>query len=780
MARAKVPCHKLITDATVIANITNPANWVSDTYIWPLTGLFEWDYYYDPATTYHYQFDGSTLYFIDTGVAIIQPAVFVPTYADLPAVWAISTLYVVESDINYWWAASNYYRDTWTSSYVYIWYAWASVDDNVKADATDPVSWFLDSKVDTDTLSVNTSTHELELHNLITNTTVIANITDEARWFTWTYTWPLWNIVANQYYYDDTSKYHYQFDGTTLYRIYSPAGPIESNLLLVNINLPTIPGKQYQSFADAFAYISTQTCDAQHPWTVSFSWFIDEDVLIPEYVTVSGTGRNSSVLKSAKFINEWTTLLIENNIRNCTIQNYISETSAVVPTPVITTAALVGAYSPDRLNYMFMWTPTYGTFQIKLTINGITYITTPIAYNASAAVVQWVINALSPDTALFTVTALPSLIFEILCVWAPASSCEIWIPSNTTDVWIKEWSVIGDSEKSSITMDNIPVWWTYRLVFNYMWTDYFSTPINYNDSIAAITSIVRNLLQAVEAASWWTLRTWWAYTSVAQSSALQYIITYNMARWDLWWQYITVDNDPAFYTLFYNFWAWGDTYARMQEVVLLWCTVDAGLILCEDCTLSGGDYSSMSMLQLKNSIISNCILPAWTASLSSFFDDDNTFNGWTFYNSIFTYNIPNTNILPWTYKFFQSTFKNVDIWQWWAAPNTYIAHFEQCSVGTLTQFGWSDVNYVWSTLKWLSLLWWSFYNKWDYFTDRIWLWVNNLQDAIVALYYKMVPVTWAWSPVWVTWPRYVGDRYIDTTWPTIYTAYGTTNVDRIS
>lgn len=52
----------LITNATVISNITNPANWNGDgTYTGSTTGLSAWDFYYDNNYNQRYEYDGTTL-----------------------------------------------------------------------------------------------------------------------------------------------------------------------------------------------------------------------------------------------------------------------------------------------------------------------------------------------------------------------------------------------------------------------------------------------------------------------------------------------------------------------------------------------------------------------------------------------------------------------------------------------------------------------------------------------------------------------------------------------
>jgi len=59
----------LITDATVISNITNSANRSGGNYTGSLVGLIENNYYYDTSSWYSYNYDGTTLYRVSTSTS---------------------------------------------------------------------------------------------------------------------------------------------------------------------------------------------------------------------------------------------------------------------------------------------------------------------------------------------------------------------------------------------------------------------------------------------------------------------------------------------------------------------------------------------------------------------------------------------------------------------------------------------------------------------------------------------------------------------------------------
>jgi hypothetical protein len=71
-------------------------------------------------------------------------------------------------------------------------------------------------------------------------------------------------------------------------------GAAEKNKVILNADLPEVPGIQYQSYADAIAYILTQTHDATHLWVIQFTDFIIEDITVYEYIEVAGSGTRSS------------------------------------------------------------------------------------------------------------------------------------------------------------------------------------------------------------------------------------------------------------------------------------------------------------------------------------------------------------------------------------------------------------------------------------------------------------------------------------------------------
>jgi len=76
--------------------------------------------------------------------------------------------------------------------------------------------------------------------------------------------------------------------------------------------------------------------------------------------------------------------------------------------------------------------------------------------------------------------------------------------------------------------------------------------------------------------------------------------------------------------------------------------------------------------------------------------------------------------------------------------------------------------------------WGSFQCLGDYYSNRqSGLAATDEKQAIDLIAQLSVVISWAWSPVGVVTPAVIGQRYLDTTGPTFYTAYGVNNTDRI-
>lgn len=69
--------------------------------------------------------------------------------------------------------------------------------------------------------------------------------------------------------------------------------------------------------------------------------------------------------------------------------------------------------------------------------------------------------------------------------------------------------------------------------------------------------------------------------------------------------------------------------------------------------------------------------------------------------------------------------------------------------------------------------------NWEEFWYKDWIADVNLIQKI-AWWSSTKFDQWSWSPIWVLLPEWPGHRYLDTNWPTIWTAYWMTDQDWIS
>jgi hypothetical protein len=169
------------------------------------------------------------------------------------------------------------------------------------------------------------------------------------------------------------------------------AGVSATNEVLINVVDDAVVGKQYKTFADAFAYIATQTPSATNTFAVRFSGIITENLMIPEFVTVVGDDMYTSIIDgTVQFEALGSQILNTNNISNCTIGTLIG-TSTV--TPITSTVATSVPYVPKTISYTFDTTPTSGTYTI--TIAG-AITTAAIDFDASLTEIRDAIRILNP------------------------------------------------------------------------------------------------------------------------------------------------------------------------------------------------------------------------------------------------------------------------------------------------------------------------------------------------------------------------------------------------
>ena len=163
-----------------------------------------------------------------------------------------------------------------------------------------------------------------------------------------------------------------------------------TNELCINTADPEVPGKQYQSFAHAFAYLATviPAPSATNPWAVRFAGESFETVVVPEYVRIIGDGWDTSILASSHsvdFVSSSTDFPPVNVIENCTIDN-LAPTSS--PQPVVVDIGGVIPYSPDIVYFGFKTEPVSGGYTIDLGIPWLPSIPMGSFYLDNAAAVD--------------------------------------------------------------------------------------------------------------------------------------------------------------------------------------------------------------------------------------------------------------------------------------------------------------------------------------------------------------------------------------------------------
>lgn len=94
--------------------------------------------------------------------------------------------------------------------------------------------------------------------------------------------------------------------------------------IVINTVDTEISGKQYQNFANAFAYIASLALppSVTNPWTVKFSGRHTENIIIPLFVSLSGESMTTSILTGTIGVVGAGDLYVSSNyIENCTIEN---------------------------------------------------------------------------------------------------------------------------------------------------------------------------------------------------------------------------------------------------------------------------------------------------------------------------------------------------------------------------------------------------------------------------------------------------------------------------
>jgi hypothetical protein len=176
---------------------------------------------------------------------------------------------------------------------------------------------------------------------------------------------------------------------------------IPSNELVINVNDPEVVGKQYQSFANAFAYLASlppvEAPSMYNRRAIRFSGTHAENITLPPYINLNGDGMLTAMLVWQVHL----TAVVEpysNTLSNCFVNNLYTYFGSWTPVfiPITMWIGHGVEFVPDRVGrtillaasdaYDIVW------WTYTVTIDGNT--TTPIAYDAAPATVIAAIEAL--------------------------------------------------------------------------------------------------------------------------------------------------------------------------------------------------------------------------------------------------------------------------------------------------------------------------------------------------------------------------------------------------
>ena len=277
------------------------------------------------------------------------------------------------------------------------------------------------------------------------------------------------------------------------------------NELVIHPLAQEVPGKQYQSFANAFAYLLGLPTppDVHNRWAIRFSGTNVENLLIPEFVMIVGDGEFTSILGGQiNFVGSGGNSA-GNCIYNCAIANLAIDNHLLPVIPVTMTSQDIQNYTPYNAFYVFNATPISGTY--SLVIDTHTY---GFNWNDPILAIQATIRVDYPDA---VVTQPSPNNFNIAFDGEPAPE---GLPNgailvvtatniNMLDFMLQPiqisngWSA-GTRQVQELDFSGIPSQGTWALQMTYGPNVYTSPTLNYNDDNATITTAVITLLSDVE------------------------------------------------------------------------------------------------------------------------------------------------------------------------------------------------------------------------------------------------------------------------------------------
>lgn len=78
---------------------------------------------------------------------------------------------------------------------------------------------------------------------------------------------------------------------------------VPNNEIYINVNDNEVFGKQYKSFAHALSFLGTVTLNSKNQWSIHFSGHHNENITLPEFVSLVGENEQTSFINSTVFFN---------------------------------------------------------------------------------------------------------------------------------------------------------------------------------------------------------------------------------------------------------------------------------------------------------------------------------------------------------------------------------------------------------------------------------------------------------------------------------------------
>ncbi len=275
--------------------------------------------------------------------------------------------------------------------------------------------------------------------------------------------------------------------------------------LWINVNEAEIPWKQYQSFANAFAYLDSIAGTPDEPsqfnrWAIRFNGIFNDTIDVPEFVHLVWDGRNTSwIIWGVNFLWDWNSVVSSISAYNCLLnidQKDHWGWGWGWGSPVMINTYEIQAYIYSVFTFVFVQIPTswsYGIDFFGTTIN--------LPFNSTAIDIENSIRSLLPKYANITVSWDYTTNFTIYLDWLPHDiNSWISIVDISLDVFeIKSWFKLGQPQIQQFTFSAIPTDWSFKATYSYGWNNYeqivLSSDLIDNPTMTALFEWLSNTVQ---------------------------------------------------------------------------------------------------------------------------------------------------------------------------------------------------------------------------------------------------------------------------------------------